>query len=454
MGSTVVVRTLVLGAGVTGRSVARVLESRGDVVAMLDENRSGSDFISPDQIDSQSWDRAIVSPGWRSDHPIVRRVSDLGISLVSEIDLAWGIRNEIAPNQRWIAVTGTNGKTSTVELTTAILKEAGLHATACGNVGDTVIEAVVSSEKWDFLVVELSSFQLYWSELPEFSASAILNIADDHVDWHGTFDDYTAAKIKILERCDVALLNADDPTVVGATQHCSGKKVFFSLDTPSPGELGLVENLLIDRAFVPDQQEASVIAELLDVHPSAPHSVSNALAAAGLARALGVPHEVIQRGIKNFRPGRHRIEMIANVAGVSWIDDSKATNPHAAAASLASQLSVIWIAGGLAKGASMQSLVARTKGRLKAALLIGTDRDLIANELRNQAPNVPIYFVDEDSSASHSLMENVVLRAKDIAAAGDAVMLAPACASMDQFVDYSDRGDQFSAAVQKLVVGA
>ena len=447
---------LVLGAGVTGKAVTKVLSARGLHVAMVDEDstRTGEKVITLETAKSSDWDFVVVSPGWRHDHPLVTHLRSKNFPLVSEVDLAWQLKIEIAPKQKWLAVTGTNGKTSTVELATAMLRQGGLKARACGNVGETIVEAITNPEKFDFLVVELSSFQLQWSNSPEFHASALLNIADDHVDWHGSFSKYVAAKARILDRTELAILNADDGDVVRATQHWQGRKVFFSLDTPSPGEIGLVENLLIDRAFVSDPQEASVLAQLDDVHPAAPHSVSNTLAAAALARSVGVSYEDIRSATQTFRPGRHRIEVVAEVGGFSWINDSKATNPHAAAASLASQLSVVWIAGGLAKGATMDQLISRTKSRIRAAILIGADRELIAQQLVLQAPQVPIVRINPDPPQLATLMERVVLEAKRLAQPGDVVMLAPACASMDQFISYADRGDQFRAAVKKLVVEA
>lgn len=445
---------LVVGAGVTGKAVSKVLSARGLKVSMVDENRTlrAEEVITIEKAQSSDWDYAVISPGWRNDHPFITHLRSKKVPLVSEVDLAWQLKSEIAPAQKWLAVTGTNGKTSTVELATAMLQQGGLKARACGNVGETIVEAITNPDRFDFLVVELSSFQLQWSDLPHFHASAVLNIADDHVDWHGSFSEYMAAKARILDRADLAILNADDGDVVRATQHWQGRKVFFSLDTPSPGEIGLVENLLIDRAFVSDPQEASVLAQLDDVHPSAPHSVSNTLAAAALARSVGVSYEDIRLATQAFHPGRHRIEVVAEIDGISWINDSKATNPHAAAASLSSQLSVVWIAGGLAKGATMDRLISRIKGRIRAAILIGADRELIAEQLALQAPQVPIVRISEDSHQSQTLMERVVIEAKRLARPGDVVMLAPACASMDQFISYADRGDQFRAAVKKLVV--
>jgi UDP-N-acetylmuramoylalanine--D-glutamate ligase len=373
---------------------------------------------------------------------------------MNEIDLAWSLRAELAPTQRWIALTGTNGKTSTVELTAAMLREGGISAVACGNVGTTVLESVESAENYQVLVLELSSFQLHWLREATFVAAAILNIAADHVDWHGSFESYAEAKMSILDRASTGVFNAGDPEVLVRATNWQGRKVFFSLETPGLGELGVVEDLLVDRAFVVDPHEAFILADVIDVFPTVPHSVSNALAAAGLARTIGVDHQSIQRAIRNFKPGSHRIETILVRDEITWIDDSKATNPHAAAASLLGTLSAIWIAGGLAKGAQMDQLVERCKSRIKTAILIGTDRELIAAELRLQVPNVEIIYIDADSAyvkggASNSLMEAVVSAARSRASAGDTVLLAPACASMDQFISYADRGDRFAAAVMK-----
>ena len=445
---------LVLGAGVTGKSVARFLDSRGASVTLVDDNADGA--IKPDDVKLEDFDAVVVSPGWRQDHPLVLQILNSSIELLNEIDIAWHLRGEKAPHQKWIALTGTNGKTTTVEMTAAILQAAGIKAVACGNVGDTVIDAVDRPDAYEVLVLELSSFQLHWMRKAEFRAAAILNIADDHLDWHGSFDAYADAKFSILNRAEIAILNADDGPVVVRANRFSGRKVFFSLNTPAPGEIGVVEELLVDRAFVADPQQASMICELVDVVPTVPHNVSNALAAAALARAVDVPHEVIQKALQAFRPGRHRIETVYEADGITWIDDSKATNPHAAGASLMSHLSVVWIAGGLAKGADVEPLVQRCASRIKVAILIGTDRHLIEAALIKYAPEVPRVVIDPPSDyirggESNSLMERVITEATNHAVAGDAVLLAPACASMDQFLSYADRGDRFAAAVRKVV---
>ena len=450
---------LVLGGGVTGRSVAQVLSNMGAEVSIYDENESSSfEFarVAINELSNINWAAAVVSPGWRPSHPVIADLRNREIPLLNEIDLAWEIKQHVAPEQKWLAVTGTNGKTTTVELTESILKAAGIKAFACGNVGTPVIDAVTSEQKYDYLILELSSFQLHWSESAEFVASSILNIALDHIDWHGSYSEYAKSKLDLLSRSVTAILNGDDSAVVEGSQHWQGRKVFYTLQTPKPGEIGLVEDLLVDRAFVADPMEAAMFCELNEVQPTAPHSVSNALAAAGLARAIGIDNEVIRSAIKKFRPGRHRIELVLEQNGIRWIDDSKATNPHAAQASVMSELSVVWIAGGLAKGAEMSELIAQVGSRLRAVVLIGTDRELIAHELQSNFPNVSVVRVDpkpghDRSSADNNFMNQIVTEAKHLAQSGDAVLLAPACASMDQFLSYGDRGDRFAKSVREIV---
>jgi UDP-N-acetylmuramoylalanine--D-glutamate ligase len=449
-------RILVAGAGVTGSACARALERRGSLVTIVDEKVTtldGFTVINPEAVDFSHFDLLLVSPGWREDHPVVLAARKARIALINEVDLAWSLK---PAGQKWIALTGTNGKTSTVELTAAMLRSGGISAIACGNVGTTVIEIIESTEKYEILVLELSSFQLHWLEDAQFVSSAILNIAQDHVDWHGSFDAYAHDKISILDKSMTAILNAEDGEIVSRTTHWQGRKVFFSLDTPAPGEIGVVEELLVDRAFVADPQEAAMISELIEVTPTVPHNVSNSLAAAGLARTVGVSHEAIRAAITAFTPGRHRIEQVLERDGITWINDSKATNPHAASASIMSALSVIWIAGGLAKGATMGQLVDRIKSRVRVAILIGEDRELIASELSERAPHIEIVRIDTPAEYSkggdnNALMELIVRRAKERAIAGDTVLLAPACASMDQFISYGDRGDRFREAVEKVV---
>jgi UDP-N-acetylmuramoylalanine--D-glutamate ligase len=444
---------------VTGIALANSLTRRGASIAIADDKKvadSAFGTLLTDDVDVSDWELAVVSPGWKPSHPLIKKINDAGVAITNEIDLAWMIKQEEAPQQRWFALTGTNGKTTTVEMAASAMRAGGLHAIACGNVGDTVIGAVESKDKFDVLVLELSSFQIHWMKSAQFTASALLNIADDHTDWHGDFDEYARTKISLLDSSSTGILNADDSEVVKRSVHWKGRKVFFTLNTPGPGEIGVVEELLVDRAFVADPQEAAMICELSEIKPTVPHNVSNALAAAGLARAAGVDHESIRSALAGFTPGRHRIEEVLSSEGITWIDDSKATNPHAASASIMSALSVVWIAGGLAKGARMEELVQRCSKRIKAAILIGDDKSLIAQALRTNAPHVAILEIETPTdyhigSADNTLMEDVVRAAQGFAVEGDTVLLAPACASMDQFTNYADRGDRFAQAVKKVI---
>lgn len=453
-------RIIIAGAGVTGLPVASALQSRGATVSFVDDRITsveGFHVTTPKQVKAEEFDALLVSPGWREDHPLIQLARREGKAILNEVDLAWAVKNEINPGQKWLALTGTNGKTTTVEMVAHIFATAKVNGIACGNVGRTVIESVLSPEKYDVLILELSSFQLHWLEDAEFTSAAILNIADDHLDWHGSFDAYAKAKVSILDKCATGILNAGDGEVVSRTAHWRGRKIFYSLDTPAPGEIGIVEELLVDRAFVADVQEAQVFAELAEVIPTVPHQISNALAAAGLASTIGISHEDIRKALSTFKSGAHRIEKVGESNGVTWIDDSKATNPHAAEASILANLSVVWIAGGLAKGASMQSLVERAAPRLKAAILIGSDRDLIATEIRKFKPELPIILIDppanyKSGAGSNEFMESIVAKARELSSPGDSVLLAPACASMDQFLSYSDRGDRFQQAVKKVVL--
>ena len=438
-------RVAVVGAGVTGNSVMKFLQAEGVQCTLFDEkNKDGALTELPSTIDFQF---AIISPGWRRDHAMVRALESAGAHLISEIDLGWIIKTDRNPSQRWVALTGTNGKTTSVQMVESIFTAAGVRGRACGNVGNSVVETLHEDASLDLLALELSSFQIEWSEYARFEAVSVLNIAEDHIDWHGSFDNYANTKMKLLTKSPIAILNRLDPEIVNRSTSWNGRRIFFSLDTPRPGELGLVENILVDRAFAASDESAELFAELADIVPTVPHNVLNAMAAAGLALAIGVTHEEVKAGLASFTVDHHRLEEVLVRDGITWVNDSKATNPHAARAALTSTESAIWIAGGLAKGASMDSLVEAMAPRIRAAILIGQDRELIASALDSYAPAIPYRRVDGVDAAM--LMANVIEAAAEFAREGDTVLLAPACASMDQFTSYAQRGDLFREAVLK-----
>ena len=437
---------LVIGAGVTGRAVHEALLKFGALSKIFDEKVSGKNDVINEL--PKGIELAIVSPGWKMDHPAILNLKSAGTKVIGEIDFAWQVKQVLAPNQKWIALTGTNGKTTTIKMIESIFQAAKVNGVACGNVGQTVIASVCAERPFEYLAIELSSFQIQWSELPRYQSVAILNIAEDHIDWHGSFEDYAAAKLKLLKQAEKSFVNKSDPELVKRV----GKEtvIWFSLETPNPNELGLVENLLIDRTFSPTPSQANEIAELVDITPTAPHNVLNALAASALVLSIGINYEAIKLGLRNFSPDHHRMELVLSKNEINWIDDSKATNPHAAAASLLSYFQIIWIAGGLAKGASMDELVSRCAKRIKSVILIGQDRELISDAFAKFSPTTEIVRVDQTTD-SKQLMNDVVMQAIKLAKPGDTVLLAPACASMDQFDSYVERGQLFAQAVKAQV---
>lgn len=479
-------RVAVLGLGVTGFAVADTLTELGSKVLVVAAKASddhltlldviGAEFLQhqddadiPAELLEFAPELIVVSPGYHPDHPLLEWAQQAGIQVWGDIELAWRVRDKVlradGTPADWILITGTNGKTTTTQLTAHMLVEGGLRAAPVGNIGTPVLDAVRDPGGFDVLVVELSSYQLHWSHRNaagslEPLASACLNIADDHVDWHGSIDAYVAAKGRVYENTRVACVYniGDERTmelVEGAEVQEGARAIGFGLGIPGRSDLGLVEEVLVDRAFLDDRlNQALEIATLQDLHGaglSAPHSVQNVLAATALARAAGVAPAHIRDAIRGFRMDAHRTEVVAVVAGITWIDDSKATNAHAADASLRASASVVWIAGGLLKGVDPAPLVQRHAARLRGAVIIGADRAEMLDAFRRHAPGVPVAEVD--GSDTGGVMAAAVRAAASVAQEGDVVLLAPAAASMDQFADYADRGRRFADAVREHLGG-
>jgi len=459
----------VAGLGVSGVAAARALLEEGARVVAVDARADGTlDATAADLADGGADVRlgpeaaatlapqvqlVVVSPGWRPDAPLLVRAEAAGVPVWGEVELAWRLR----PAQgaaSWLTLTGTNGKTTTVRMLASMLTAAGHRAVAAGNVGTALVDMVRAEPGYDVLAVELSSFQLHRALTLRPHAAALLNVAPDHVDWHGSVERYAADKGRVFDGAAVAAVhNADDPAtgalLRSARPQPGCRPVAFTLGVPATGQLGVVEDVLVDRAFGTDPDGAAAeLGTLGDVQPAAAHNVANALAAAALARAFGVAPPAVRDGLRAFRPDPHRIALVAERAGVAYVDDSKATNPHAAAASLSSYGRVVWIAGGLAKGADFDDLVRGARSRLRGVVLLGRDRALIAAALARHAPEVPVVEVPTTETG---VMDDVVRAAAALAAPGDTVLLAPACASMDLFRDYGARGDAFAQAVRSLV---
>jgi UDP-N-acetylmuramoylalanine--D-glutamate ligase len=437
-------RVVVAGAAISGVAAADALRERGAEVTVVDA-RGGDGVLVTDTV-PEGTELVVTSPGWRPDSSLLLDAAAKGIEVYGEVERAWRLRPEGAAP--WLAVTGTNGKTTTVKMLAAILGAGGHRTVAAGNVGLPLLAAVLEPS-YDVLAVELSSFQLHWSSSLRPLAGAVLNVAPDHLDWHGSMKAYAQAKASIWAG-ETSIGNADDEVTRTLLSRAPGRRVAFTLRTPRPGELGLVEDLLVDRAFADVPGEATELAALGDLTVRGGHNVANALAAAALARSYGVPADAVREGLRTFVADPHRNALVATVDGVAWVDDSKATNPHAAAASLSSYESIVWIAGGLLKGAGVEDLVRDARPRLRAAVLLGTDRAPLREALARHAPDVPVVEVERlDTEA----MSEVVAVARRLARPGDTVLLAPAAASMDCFRDYKERGELFAQAVAALTAG-
>jgi UDP-N-acetylmuramoylalanine--D-glutamate ligase len=438
-------RVVVAGVGVTGRAVARVLYDRSATVVVVDAAdgerqqaaaaslaREGIDVrLAATDADIVGADLVVASPGWRLDQPLLAAARTRGAEVIGEPELAWRLRD---PGVPWLGVTGTNGKTTTVGMLEAILLAAGRRTVAAGNVGFPLVDAVTATPPYDLLAVEVSSQQLAWSPSLRFRAGALLNIAPDHLDWHDSIDDYVAAKTRIWTGA-VAVAVIDDPIVA-------------RLAPPDAIRVSVVDPRA-DYALAGGRLTAEGVPLLAveELRVGGPHNIGNALVAVALARTVDVPLEAAAEALRAFVPGRHRNETVAEVDGVRYVDDSKATNAHAAAASLAAYPSVVWIAGGLLKGADVDDLVAANAGRLRGVVLLGRDRDVVADALARHAPDVPVSVVTTTDTGA---MSEVVRRAAVLARPGDTVLLAPAAASWDMFRDYAERGDLFAAAARAI----
>jgi UDP-N-acetylmuramoylalanine--D-glutamate ligase len=467
------IRAVVAGFGVSGFAAADNLTHLGASVIALDESEEGDrrekatllEVLGADvRLGAGSTselpadvDLVVTSPGWRPDSPLLAAAAARGVPVWGEVELAWRLRDpdHAAP---WLAVTGTNGKTTTVQMLEAILRAAGLRTVAAGNVGLPIVEAVMTGggeggQPYDVLAVELSSFQLHYTSSVRAQSAAVLNIAEDHLDWYSRMADYVADKARIYHGVERACVyNVADPLTEQLVRDADvvegARAIGFTLGTPGVGMVGVVDDVLADRAFV--EERASAAAELCtiaDLASPAPHFVANALAAAALARSHGVPTTAVRDALRGFTPGGHRIAEVGTFGGVTWVDDSKATNPPAALASIEAYDPVVWIAGGLAKGASFDDLVVRVRDRLRGVVLLGTDAPVVAAALSRHAPDVPVFHLPAGEDAP---MDRVVAEAAAMARPGDTVLLAPGCASMDMFKNYAARGDAFADAVLRF----
>ncbi|EFA23772.1 UDP-N-acetylmuramoyl-L-alanine--D-glutamate ligase [Bifidobacterium gallicum] len=461
---------VVAGLGVSGRAMAQVLRERGAHVITVDERNGEADRSSFDGIDWKSMDALCVSPVFPPRTPFILAAQEAQVPVLSEVELAWQLR---VPNTRtgkpapWIGITGTNGKTSTTEMVSTMLTACGYTAPAVGNIGNALSLAAVDPNN-DVLCVELSSFQLHFTDSMALDCAAITNIGADHLDWHGGIERYAADKSKVYAHAQQAIVyNAQDARVrdLAFAADASCARIGFTLDVPQDGMIGVADGWIVDRAGLMGSDPATpvMVAPVADFthlrEPDGtvyPHLLADAMTALAWVLSFGADAAPALEALKTFKPGGHRIECVAQYTSdegaIRFIDDSKATNAGAAAASLGSfgAHTVSWIAGGLAKGGTFEQLVADNRDRLVGVTVIGVDQEPMLKALLQSAPDVPVSVIDAEPN------DTVMARAVDAAAAyakpGDVVLMAPACASMDQFVSYADRGNQFAQEAQRWVV--
>lgn len=379
----------------------------------------------------------ILSPSVRPDKPFVQKLREKGIRVTGEIELVYAMCKG-----RIIAITGTNGKTTTTTLAHHILAENGMRAFLVGNIGTPAISCVDLADESSWLVMEVSSFQLMTCDAFRPDIGIITNIAVDHLDWHSDVDEYISAKARLLKsqnENDFAVLNADDEGVRKVMHVGAAERILFGVRNEAAHVKLVGERIVADIAAL--GLSDVTLCELKDIQVGGVHNVLNVMAASTAALLCGVSPDGVRKALASFAGVPHRLEFVAEIDGVKFINDSAATTPHAALHALRSISSpIVWIAGGKNKGLSFDILSEAVKERVRVAILIGSAAGELAEFLRRL--NVRYEFADSLEDAV-SLSLNMALR-------GDVVLLSPACASLDMFESYVERGERFKRAVKEL----
>ncbi len=458
-------RVLILGLGkMTGAAVAQALSRTGAHIrahesfpspareAIAEELRSQGVEVSFGEPGSAlvnellDWaDVLIPSPGVPPANPILGAALQRGKRVISEIELGFAGAKSVI-----LAVTGTNGKTTTTSLLAEILREAGKPAEPVGNIGVPFVTAARSSVEGSFLVAEVSSFQLAFIESFRPAAAVILNVADDHYDWHYGYEEYLAAKARITQNQtadDRLVVRVDDPGCISIAAGSKAEITGFGLDTPEEVwarlklALGrapaLVAGVAGEQVTTFDGSEAKIITNLRDIRMEGLHNLENVMAAALAAARFGVEPQAVASVAARFGNLPHRTELVATKNGVRYVDDSKATNPHATLLAMKGLRNVVLIAGGRAKGLDLSPL-AEVAGQVSGLVVMGE----AAMEFEKVMEGI--------RAARAGDVEEAVRLAAEIARPGDTVLLSPACSSLDQYSDYAERGNRFQEAVRSL----
>jgi UDP-N-acetylmuramoylalanine--D-glutamate ligase len=436
---------LVVGLARSGVAAARLLAGRGEDVVGVDsghpraaEGLSGVGvevFLDSDGLALLDGVRTVVkSPGVPREAPVIAAALERGIDVVGELELAW----RALPN-RFLAVTGTNGKTTTVELLGHVYRGAGEPVAVAGNVGTPLSELVGEVEPDATIVCEASSFQLEDTTHFAPECAVFLNLAPDHLDRHPDLESYLAAKLRIFVNQgndDVAVYNADDPALAGTDLGGCGRRLAFCVGAAPDCEVAVAEGTIFyDGEPLLGVDELGLFGE---------HNVANAMAAAAAALAMGIDREAVREGLRSFAGVAHRLEQVAEIGGVRFVNDSKATNVASATVGIGAFADGVHaILGGSEKGESFAPLLGPIREHCAACYLIGATADRMAEELAPAAAAGVALHRGAD-------LEDAVRRAAAAAAPGETVLLSPACASFDAFENFERRGERFRAIVEGL----
>ncbi|MEK4060108.1 MULTISPECIES: UDP-N-acetylmuramoyl-L-alanine--D-glutamate ligase [unclassified Paenibacillus] len=461
---------VVLGLAKSGVQVAKVLHERGAVVTVNDKKERDQ---SPEASELESLGISVIcgghpeglihpgvslvvkNPGIPYTVPPVQQALQLGIEVVTEVEVAY--RLCAAP---MIGITGSNGKTTTTTWVGRMLEAAGMKPIVAGNIGTPLSQAALEADEDNWMVVELSSFQLKGTETFRPKVGALLNVAETHLDYHGDMDDYVASKAKLFANqgpSDTAVLNWDDPVCRGLVPYIKGSLLPFSMTEE------LVQGIFVRPSFVPDTEDdhnrviiyrdysesETEIATVDSIGLPGRFNVENALAACGIAIAAGAAPEGLGAVLASFRGVEHRLEYVADKAGASYYNNSKATNSKATSMALASfREPIVLIAGGLDRGSDYMELLPVLSGNVKGLVVLGQTKDKLAS-VAQMAGVKHIISVDNGESAA-AVLQQAVREASALAEEGDVVLLSPACASWDMFTSYEERGRIFKEAVHNL----
>ena len=446
-------KILVVGLGKSGHELIAFLNRKISGILAFDADRANkgnyraedypnvSFYFGENPTGDEPVDLVLLSPGIPLELDFVQKFISRGIEIIGEVELAYRLTKG-----RFVGITGTNGKTTTTALVGEIFKNAGFDTRIVGNIGNPIIAEIESATEDTVFVAELSSFQLETTSALTCHSAAIINVTPDHLDRHKTIENYANCKLKVFQNQtedDVAVINVEDALSYNSAKNLSGSKVFVSTNQSLHASgyenyLFLKDNHIVGRY----EKDTFVLMSLSEVYLKGKHNYENVLCAIGLSLAFGIDKEVIAQTLRDFKGVAHRLEMVEEINGVTYVNDSKGTNPDASIKALeAIEKDIILIAGGYDKKSNFDEFVSSFEGRVKYAIILGATKPQLKESFAKF--NFENYIEVED-------MVQAVERASEIAREGDTVLLSPACASWGMYDNFEQRGEHFKSLVRAL----